>query len=76
MANSGNANCYTGDQGVSDAEAMASLVAAELKIPPEEVLVASTGVIGAPLPMEKIALRLFWRPIFPKMASMPFHRPS
>ena len=55
VANSGNANCYTGDQGVSDAEAMASLVAAELKIPPEEVLVASTGVIGAPLPMEKIA---------------------
>jgi glutamate N-acetyltransferase / amino-acid N-acetyltransferase len=55
VVNSGNANCYTGDQGVADAEAMAALTAAELKLAPEDVLVASTGVIGAPLPMEKIA---------------------
>lgn len=56
VVNSGNANCYTGDQGMADAEAMAALTAAELKLAPEDVLVASTGVIGAPLPMEKIAL--------------------
>ena len=55
VVNSGNANCYTGDQGMVDAEAMASLTAAELNLAPEDVLVASTGVIGAPLPMDKIA---------------------
>jgi glutamate N-acetyltransferase/amino-acid N-acetyltransferase len=55
VVNSGNANCCTGDQGVADAEAMAALAAAELKLPPEEVLVASTGVIGAPFPINKIA---------------------
>ena len=55
VVNSGNANCYTGDQGIVDAEKMAALAAAEMKLPAEDVLVASTGVIGAPLPMEKIA---------------------
>jgi glutamate N-acetyltransferase/amino-acid N-acetyltransferase len=55
VVNSGNANCYTGDQGMADAEAMATLTAAELNLAPEDVLVASTGVIGAPLPMDKIA---------------------
>jgi glutamate N-acetyltransferase/amino-acid N-acetyltransferase len=55
VVNSGNANCYTGDQGIADAEAMATLVAAELNVAPEEVLVASTGVIGAPLPIQRIA---------------------
>jgi glutamate N-acetyltransferase / amino-acid N-acetyltransferase len=54
VVNSGNANCYTGDQGIADAEAMAAMAAAGLKLTPEEVLVASTGVIGAPLPMDKI----------------------
>jgi glutamate N-acetyltransferase/amino-acid N-acetyltransferase len=55
VVNSGNANCYTGDQGLADAHKMAALAAAELRLAPEEVLVASTGVIGAPLPVEKIA---------------------
>jgi glutamate N-acetyltransferase/amino-acid N-acetyltransferase len=55
VVNSGNANCFTGDQGMADAEAMAALTAAELNLAPEDVLVASTGVIGAPLPMDKIA---------------------
>ncbi len=48
---SGNANACTGDQGLRDAERMAELVANELGCPPEKVLVASTGVIGRPLPM-------------------------
>jgi glutamate N-acetyltransferase/amino-acid N-acetyltransferase len=48
---SGNANACTGEQGLRDAERMAELVAAELGCSPEQVLVASTGVIGRPLPM-------------------------
>jgi glutamate N-acetyltransferase / amino-acid N-acetyltransferase len=48
---SGNANACTGDQGVRDAERMAELVARDLGCAPEQVLVASTGVIGRPLPM-------------------------
>jgi len=54
IVNSGNANCCTGEQGVRDAESMASLSASELGILEDQVLVASTGVIGEPLPMEKI----------------------
>ncbi|VTR93906.1 arginine biosynthesis bifunctional protein : Arginine biosynthesis bifunctional protein ArgJ OS=Planctomyces limnophilus (strain ATCC 43296 / DSM 3776 / IFAM 1008 / 290) GN=argJ PE=3 SV=1: ArgJ [Gemmata massiliana] len=48
---SGNANACTGEQGLADARRMTELVAAELGCPPEQVLVASTGVIGRPLPM-------------------------
>jgi len=54
VVNSGNANCCTGEQGVRDAETMANLAASEIGIPKEHVLVASTGVIGEPLPIEKI----------------------
>jgi glutamate N-acetyltransferase/amino-acid N-acetyltransferase len=49
---SGNANACTGEQGVRDAERMAELVAKDLGCKPEQVLVASTGVIGRPLPMD------------------------
>ncbi|MCJ7669161.1 MAG: bifunctional glutamate N-acetyltransferase/amino-acid acetyltransferase ArgJ [Dehalococcoidia bacterium] len=52
--NSGCANACTGEQGLADALGMANLAAAKLGISPEEVLVASTGVIGVPLPMDKI----------------------
>ncbi len=48
---SGNANACTGDQGLRDAERMAELVAKDLGCSPTQVLVASTGVIGRPLPM-------------------------
>jgi glutamate N-acetyltransferase/amino-acid N-acetyltransferase len=54
IVNSGNANCCTGAQGMRDAVDMAGYVAASLSIPEEEVLVSSTGVIGEPLPIEKI----------------------
>lgn len=54
IVNSGNANCCTGDQGIIDARTMAKLAASELEIPEELVLVASTGVIGKPLPIKKI----------------------
>jgi len=55
IANSGNANCCTGEQGMADAIEMSRLAASELKIPEELVCTASTGVIGQSLPVEKIA---------------------
>ena len=54
VVNSGNANACTGARGAADARAMARLAARELGGAPDEVLVASTGVIGQPLPMEKV----------------------
>jgi len=54
IVNSGNANCCTGEQGLRDAKTMARLTASELGISNELVFVASTGVIGEPLPIEKI----------------------
>jgi len=54
VANAGNANACTGEQGLRDAEAMARHTAELLGIPPQEVLVASTGVIGHFLPMDKV----------------------
>lgn len=54
VVNSGNANACTGEVGANDARTMAKLVADNLGISPEEVLVASTGVIGQTLPMDKI----------------------
>ena len=54
IVNSGNANCFTGKKGLEDAENTALLAAKALGIDSELVMVSSTGVIGAPLPMEKI----------------------
>jgi glutamate N-acetyltransferase / amino-acid N-acetyltransferase len=54
IANSGNANCCTGEKGMQHAIAMAKKAAAELGIAEELVQVASTGVIGVPLPIEKV----------------------
>ena len=54
IANSGNANCATGQRGLKDASQMASDCAAALGVKPKEVLVASTGVIGRFLPMEVV----------------------
>ena len=54
VCNSGNANTVTGDQGVRDTRRMAELTAARLGATPEEILVASTGVIGRPLPMDRV----------------------
>ncbi|TMI76897.1 MAG: bifunctional glutamate N-acetyltransferase/amino-acid acetyltransferase ArgJ [Bacillati bacterium ANGP1] len=51
LVNSGNANACTGTQGLSDAREMTALAALQLGIAEEFVLVASTGVIGVPLPM-------------------------
>jgi glutamate N-acetyltransferase/amino-acid N-acetyltransferase len=54
VTNSGVANAATGDQGVADARATAVETARLLGIDPEEVIVLSTGVIGAPLPLDKV----------------------
>jgi glutamate N-acetyltransferase/amino-acid N-acetyltransferase len=50
----GNANACTGEQGLADARRMAELAAAAVGCRPEQMLVASTGVIGRQLPMEAI----------------------
>ncbi|NUO08295.1 MAG: bifunctional glutamate N-acetyltransferase/amino-acid acetyltransferase ArgJ [Candidatus Brocadia sp.] len=55
IINSGNANACTGEQGYKDAEEMVRITAKCLNIPDDEILVASTGIIGRPLPMGKIA---------------------
>lgn len=54
IANSGNANACTGPQGVTDTEAMAQAAASALGVDPHLVLVASTGVIGRPMPIRRI----------------------
>ena len=54
IANSGNANCFTGDQGFEDGKTMAREVADELLLDVNEVAVASTGIIGRKLPMNII----------------------
>lgn len=54
LINSGNANACTGEEGDESAIRMARAVANELKIDPKSVLVASTGIIGVKLPVEKI----------------------
>jgi glutamate N-acetyltransferase/amino-acid N-acetyltransferase len=54
VANSGNANCYTGNKGMEHARVMARTAAKALKVEEETFLVASTGVIGQYLPIGKI----------------------
>src|SRR6185437_1000932 len=54
VMNSGNANCSNGERGMIDARRMAELAGKKLGIDPEHVMVSSTGVIGRPLPMQKI----------------------
>jgi glutamate N-acetyltransferase/amino-acid N-acetyltransferase len=53
-----NANVATGEVGRRDAEELAHGVAAAVGCPPEEVLVASTGVIGRPYPMDRLRAHL------------------
>lgn len=54
VVNSGNANACTGKLGLTHARQMCALVAGHLGVEPREVLVASTGIIGHQLPMEKV----------------------
>ncbi|MGC8870720.1 MAG: bifunctional glutamate N-acetyltransferase/amino-acid acetyltransferase ArgJ [Brevinematia bacterium] len=52
VANSGNANCLTGEKGIDDAIKMVRLVEQKMNLPEDSILVASTGIIGKFLPME------------------------
>ena len=54
IANSGCANCSVGEQGLLDARDVAMIAAGQLGVNADEVLVASTGVIGVELPMNII----------------------
>jgi glutamate N-acetyltransferase/amino-acid N-acetyltransferase len=54
VINSGVANAATGSQGEADARATAETAATLLGLAPEQIIVLSTGVIGAPLPLERV----------------------
>lgn len=54
LCNAGQANAGTGEQGWDAVREKAALIGGALNIPPEQVLVASTGVIGQQIPMEKV----------------------
>ncbi len=54
VVNSGNANCATGARGLKDARSTTAALARELGCAEEQVLVCSTGVIGVPLPIERM----------------------
>ncbi|HEX7260830.1 MAG TPA: bifunctional glutamate N-acetyltransferase/amino-acid acetyltransferase ArgJ, partial [Luteolibacter sp.] len=54
IANSGNANACTGVQGIHDANSMCDAVAKPLKLKRSQIGVASTGVIGLPMPMVRV----------------------
>ncbi|OGX14928.1 MAG: hypothetical protein A2166_03545 [Omnitrophica WOR_2 bacterium RBG_13_41_10] len=54
IINSGNANCFTGQAGLKDAQETARLLARALGINKKNILVASTGIIGKKLPLDKI----------------------
>ncbi|MDF1565146.1 MAG: bifunctional glutamate N-acetyltransferase/amino-acid acetyltransferase ArgJ [Deltaproteobacteria bacterium] len=67
VVNSGNANACTGERGEADARTMGREVARRLGVREGEVLVASTGVIGAPLPMA--VLDAAWDPLVAGLAA-------
>ncbi len=71
IANSGNANACTGKQGMADAQQMARLTARGLGIDENLVWVASTGIIGVPLPMPKIKTGI--EQIIPKLSAAGGH---
>jgi glutamate N-acetyltransferase/amino-acid N-acetyltransferase len=54
VANSGNANCFTGNEGLRDTKEMAEKVAKSLNISSQDIGVASTGIIGRKMPMDII----------------------
>jgi len=54
IINSGNANACIGSQGMKDCNNLINRLSEELSIPKEEILIGSTGVIGVPLPPNKL----------------------
>lgn len=58
LVNARNANCATGQQGIEDARTVCRALAGHIDCPEEQVLMVSTGPIGAPLPVAKLTARL------------------
>ncbi|MDF1853090.1 MAG: bifunctional glutamate N-acetyltransferase/amino-acid acetyltransferase ArgJ [Verrucomicrobiales bacterium] len=58
IVNSGNANACTGHQGMLDARTMASLTSKGLGLKQREVQICSTGIIGVPLPIDRIEAKM------------------
>ena len=58
LVNSGNANAFTGHRGMASVAALSKALADQLELPESRVFTASTGVIGEPLPHEKISTRM------------------
>ena len=55
FVNSGNANCFTGEQGLKDCETLVELLSKDLNIPKGEIAISSTGVIGREMPIDTIS---------------------
>lgn len=73
LINSGNANAFTGLQGMTDAMEMRRLVSTALHFPVASVYVGSTGVIGRPLPMHAIREAV---PSLTRLLSRSGHKPA
>jgi glutamate N-acetyltransferase/amino-acid N-acetyltransferase len=58
IVNSGNANCATGKAGIRDCQQVCRELARLLKLRPNQIFPSSTGIIGVPLPVNKIVARL------------------
>ena len=58
LVNSGNANAFTGHRGMASVAALSKALADQLELSEARVFTASTGVIGEPLPHEKISMRM------------------
>ncbi|MFA6221365.1 MAG: bifunctional glutamate N-acetyltransferase/amino-acid acetyltransferase ArgJ [Desulfomonilaceae bacterium] len=58
LMNSGNANAYTGEAGISDAQSLASILAERLGVRADLIIPMSTGVIGQRLPVDRMAPRI------------------
>ncbi len=54
VVNSGNANCCTGEEGLADARGMIRLASERLSVPQEQIILASAGEAGVPLPMDRV----------------------
>ena len=66
LVNSGNANACTGDQGLIHVEQLTKSLSSVLSVPAERIFISSTGVIGEPLPVDRIVDSL---PRFPGILS-------
>lgn len=58
LVNAGNANAFTGSRGSGSVEVLTTRIAKETGVPPQRVFTSSTGVIGEPLPHDRIAAKI------------------